>query len=336
MNADLCFVPASHAAAELLPAVSGSSGRLLVSRPKAAAEERHWPGQVFEGTELSYSEAMDQFIAARQSKEARKEHADEIGEQGRDDQKAQRRALRTATHRLRAARLEERERRRLVDQAWKVLQGEHQAALLALSEFGVQRGGKSRATLEREWRAQWAQHHQELARRREADRCWRREREQLRQRKQALGGTVVSVWIAVLVLVDNCTRCCLGLPLFAVGAHVTAEMVVEALRVLLPKGLSYLITDGGAHFTADVMKALAKGQGFVRVPLARHRARSNGIAERFIETLKSWLADKEWQTAEGLEALLAEFLAYYNDRPHQGRELAGLSPNEYAARKVAA
>jgi hypothetical protein len=27
--------------------------------------------------------------------------------------------------------------------------------------------------------------------------------------------------------------------------------------------------------------------------------------------------------------LLAEFLVYYNDRPHQGAELAGLSPNEF-------
>jgi len=30
--------------------------------------------------------------------------------------------------------------------------------------------------------------------------------------------------------------------------------------------------------------------------------------------------------------LLAEFLLYYNDRPHQGVELQGLSPNEYARR----
>jgi len=28
----------------------------------------------------------------------------------------------------------------------------------------------------------------------------------------------------------------------------------------------------------------------------------------------------------------AEFLAYYNHRPHQGAELAGLSPHEYATR----
>jgi hypothetical protein len=30
--------------------------------------------------------------------------------------------------------------------------------------------------------------------------------------------------------------------------------------------------------------------------------------------------------------LLIEFIAYYNDRPHQGAELDGLSPNEFARR----
>jgi transposase InsO family protein len=159
-----------------------------------------------------------------------------------------------------------------------------------------------------------------------------RERRQLRQQAQSLGGEVVSDWIAVLVLVDNCTRRSLGLPLFAVGAHLTAELVAEALAALLPEGLAYLIADSGAHCTAAVVKELENGRGFVRVPLAKHRPRSNGIAERFIETLKARLADEEWQTSDELAALLAAFLADYNDRPHQGYELAGLSPNEYAVR----
>jgi transposase InsO family protein len=186
--------------------------------------------------------------------------------------------------------------------------------------------------LERAWHAHWARRHAELARRREADAGWRREREEIRQQARALGDTLTAAWIAVLVVVDNCTRRSLGLPLFVAGAHVTAEMVTQALAALLPKGLAYLIADGGAHFTADVVKELEGGRGIVRVPLAKHRPRSNGIAERFIETLKTWLAGKEWQSAEELAALLGEFVTEYNDRPHQGRELAGLAPNEFAAR----
>ena len=109
-------------------------------------------------------------------------------------------------------------------------------------------------------------------------------------------------------------------------------LVVAALKALLPKELEYLIADGGQHFSSDALKELAQGTGFVRVPLAKHRPQSNGIAERFVETLKDWLGKKEWHTAEELQSLLSEFVSYYNDRPHQGRELAGLSPDEYAAR----
>ncbi len=320
-----------------------------MSVPKGGEAERSWPGQAFGRPELSYAEAMDQFVAERLARQEA-EPKDEVANQAALDRKAARRALRGETQQLRLDRRKERERRRLVDQAWKARQEEQQTALAALSEpresqAGRRRnkacperseGSQERAALKAQQRAEWGQRRQELAHRRQEDARWREERQELRQRGEALGLGQAMVWTAVLVVVDNCTRCCLGLPLFVLGAHVTADLVVAALKGLLPKELKYLITDGGTHFTAEVMKELTKAQGFVRVPLARHRPESNGIAERFIETLKGWLADKEWQTAEELQALLLEFLRYYNDRPHQGYELAGLSPNEYAARLLAA
>ncbi len=54
VNVDLCFVPASHHADDHLPAVSGSSGRLVVSPPATTdpAAERTWPGRVFEQAEV--------------------------------------------------------------------------------------------------------------------------------------------------------------------------------------------------------------------------------------------------------------------------------------------
>ena len=51
-----------------------------------------------------------------------------------------------------------------------------------------------------------------------------------------------------------------------------------------------------------------------------------------MRTLKEWLAWHTWQTPDELTARLAEFIISYNDRPHQGAELAGLSPNEFAQR----
>jgi transposase InsO family protein len=138
--------------------------------------------------------------------------------------------------------------------------------------------------------------------------------------------------VAILVLTDNCTRQCLGLPLFAAGPKVTAEAVVAALRALLPAALQFLISDRGTHFTAHPFAAFAEEEGFVHVLIARHRPESNGLAERFVRTLKAWLAERAWDGVAGLEPLLAQFAAEYNDRPHQGLAIPGLSPNEFAAR----
>ena len=134
------------------------------------------------------------------------------------------------------------------------------------------------------------------------------------------------------MVTDNCTRQCLGLPLFVAGNNVTAEMVVDALRILLPPELQFLISDRGTHFTAQIFQQLAKDENFIHLLIARHRPQSNGIAERFVRTLKEWLADKSWQSDQELAHLLDLFLAVYNNRPHQGLPIPGLSPNEFAKR----
>lgn len=120
--------------------------------------------------------------------------------------------------------------------------------------------------------------------------------------------------------------------MFIAGARVTAEMVVEALRSLLPPELQFLISDRGTRFTAQVFQQLAQEADFIHVLIARHGPQSNGIAERFVRTLKEWLAIKSWSCAAELEQLIAEFIAQYNNRPHQGLPIPGLSPNEFANR----
>ena len=64
LNIDLCFVPEQHAAQDKLPAVSGSSGRLIVERTHSPAEAPDWPGLVFAEADLAYDEAMRQYAAA--------------------------------------------------------------------------------------------------------------------------------------------------------------------------------------------------------------------------------------------------------------------------------
>ncbi|MCP4164410.1 MAG: transposase [Chloroflexi bacterium] len=55
-------------------------------------------------------------------------------------------------------------------------------------------------------------------------------------------------------------------------------------------------------------------------------------AERFVRSLKEWLRNKSWDDDEELALLLTQFLNEYNDRPHQGLPIPGLSPNEFANR----
>jgi hypothetical protein len=75
VNIDLCFVPAQHVPNQKLPAVSGSSGRLVVERPATAATKRPWLGQIFADPTLGYEAAMQYFArASHQRFQNRKYH----------------------------------------------------------------------------------------------------------------------------------------------------------------------------------------------------------------------------------------------------------------------
>ena len=329
INVDLCFVPSVYEGEEEIPAVSGSSGRLVVSKGGGSDREKSWPGQVFGKESLSYEEAMDEYI------EERKARLEEKGIEKKvlTEEEVQRKGLLEEEEALRISRRKQRQLRKAEDEAWEEQRKDHKEEVAKEKKLSRKEKKAKRAqrrAAHSAWKAQRQKRKEQLQRRKEEDEAWRKQRKRLRQELQKL--PLPTVWIAILVIVDNCTRQCLGLPLFVAGAHVTAEMVTEALSYLLPPELKYLISDGGVHFTSQQMKALEEGRGFVRVPLPRHRPKTNGIAERFIRTLKEWLETKVWNSAEQLKSFLLEFLREYNDRPHQGWELMGLSPNEYAAR----
>lgn len=56
-----------------MPAVSGSSGKLVVERTTEEKERRWYPGQVFGNQELSYEEAMKQFVVDSQAQNENQE-----------------------------------------------------------------------------------------------------------------------------------------------------------------------------------------------------------------------------------------------------------------------
>lgn len=322
LNVDLLFVPASHPVNDKLPAVSGSSGRLVVERMDKAEGEADYPGKVFGNPELSYAEAMQAFVEASQPISGKRKPENPSGW--------------TETRQVRQKIADERAKRRQVRQIRKLedaarSQQRHKPSAHETDTPAQQRAVWGARKKERDLRrALREQRRQQLAVRKQEDEQWRLERQLLRQQMNLL--PLVTAWIAILVVTDNCTRQCLGLPLFVAGSHVTAEMVVAALRVLLPPDLQFLISDRGVHFTADVFRQFAQETDFLHVLIARHRPQSNGIAERFVRTLKEWLADKTWNSDQELALWLNIFLPEFNDRPHQGLPCPGLSPIEFAKR----
>lgn len=308
---------------EKLPAVSGSSGRLVIERPKEESEERHWPGKIFKERDLDYAEAMKEFVAASQM-QTTGANGPELGQE--PSRKQKNRSLRQGEAGLRDQRRVVREQRVVEDAAWKAVKKASQAEKQAAAE-------KTRTEREAQKALHQAlrqQRRETQKQRKEADQRWKQERLAIRQEVSTL--PIVTIWLAILVITDNCSRQCLGLPLFLAGPRVTAEMVAEALKVLLPPELQFLISDRGIHFRAEAFQLLTREADFIHVLIARHRPQSNGIAERFVRTLKEWLKDKTWQDDQELALLLKQFLAEYNDRPHQGLPIPGLSPNEFANR----
>lgn len=132
VNVDLCFVPATHGAEVKLPAVSGSSGRLVVERPKETAPS--YPGQVFAQSDLEYAQAMHQFrvASAEQAVQSTPNTQNAAPESdGTAPVHEQKRALRQMEAELRAQRRQVRVQREQQDIAWRALRERRRAQLAA-------------------------------------------------------------------------------------------------------------------------------------------------------------------------------------------------------------
>ncbi len=325
VNVDLCFVPAHHAPDQKLPAVSGSSGRLVVERQATAATSRTWLGQIFADPNLGYEAAMQRFARASHQRFQDRKHHEPAPEITPDP----RRAVRAEAAALRMRRRVVRERRNQEDQAWRELWHARKAVLDARRRAGGSLGALDDAEDQR-WQVLRQHRHATLVEREAHDTTWRTEHQALRQ--AVATAPLPTAWRAILLVTDNCTRQCYELPLFASGGRVSAAEIVTSVEHLLPTTVHFVISDQGTHFMAQVFQQFAARAGFVQVPIARHRPESNGIAERCVRTLKEWLRQHAWTSDDALVALLAQFVVHYNDRPHQGLGIPGLSPNEFAKR----
>lgn len=320
MHVDLCFVPWVDGVAGDLPAVSGSSGRLIPLHSQRGSASPSWAGQVFQQPDVPFEDAMRWYAQATADRLLHIKAA-LVPLEGQKSAWREGAEARAERHALL-------ERRRKEDAAWCAQRGVHHADWVRHRAMNR----AERAAYAPQWEAQqaeWAQHKQAhaalLDQRQGEDRVWH-------ERNRARTGQEETVWIAILVVTDDATRRCWGLPVFASGAHVTAREVADALRTVLPEGLAFLISDQGLHFRSAPLAQLASECEFVHVVVYRHRPQTNGIAERFVRTLKYELKDQSWSGPEELSLALHNFLLVYNDRPHQGLPIPGLSPTEFAAR----
>lgn len=334
VNMDLCVVPVSHTDRTdwLSLSLTEAAAGVCADTPTPPSVAK-WPGQVFADPTLSYAEQMQSYVAQRTTKRlsrGQRKHRRRQKQAARAELNAQSDELRLQHRRRRSA-------RRQADQAWQAPRQAHRVAEQSWRQLSPSERAQRRAARraqQKQWRADKAVRRAHMHQRQTEDVLWRQARRELRSQLAQLANDVpcVTTWLAILVVVCNGTRRCLGLPLFSAGVHVTAEMIVLALRALCPPELEFIISDNGPQFIADVFAQFVKERALTHARIAPQRPCTNGIAERFVRTLKEWLETQSWNSPAELQALLPEFIAYYNDRPHQGAELDGLSPNEFARR----
>jgi transposase InsO family protein len=79
-----------------------------------------------------------------------------------------------------------------------------------------------------------------------------------------------------------------------------------------------LITDNGSAYRSRLFRLTCQALGIKHTFTRPYRPRTNGEAERFIQTcLREWAYGRTWNTSGEHAAWLPAFLSYYNARrPH--------------------
>lgn len=130
----------------------------------------------------------------------------------------------------------------------------------------------------------------------------------------------------LLGIVDHGTRRCLGLKALPDKATITIlRHLLDAIeRHGKPRRLR---TDNEAIFNSPLFEFVLHKLGIEHQTIERHYPWQNGRIERFFGTLKQKLDRWVVPDRAGLDALLAQFVAWYNHvRPHQ--HLQGMTPME--------
>ena len=116
--------------------------------------------------------------------------------------------------------------------------------------------------------------------------------------------------------------------------HPTSTSTIDALRLLFSRfGVpKTIVSDNGTQFTSKEFEEFSKALSIEHLTIAIYHPRSNGLAERFVDTFKRAL--KKNQGTDTDEKSLEKFLSVYRITLNPNTN-AGLSPAELMfARKI--
>ena len=110
-------------------------------------------------------------------------------------------------------------------------------------------------------------------------------------------------------------------------SSTTAQATVQQLRgIFATHGLPQMIvSDNGPQFVSEEFKQFCTSRGIQHNTIAPYHPRSNGEAERLVETFKQSIDKANPRTASQLQDAVIEFLAKYRSTPHT---VTNSSPSE--------
>lgn len=127
-------------------------------------------------------------------------------------------------------------------------------------------------------------------------------------------------WEAVHVAVDDATRLAYVEVLPDQTAATTVGFLRRAIAWFAARGVTVqeVMTDNGSAYVSRLWAATCAEVGLVHIRTRPYRPRTNGKAERFIQTLlREWAYAATYRDSEHRKAVLPQWVRYYNtQRPH--------------------
>jgi transposase len=127
-------------------------------------------------------------------------------------------------------------------------------------------------------------------------------------------------WEAVHVAVDDATRLAYVEVLPDERAVTTVGFLTRATAWFADRGVTVqqVMTDNGAPYRSDLWANWCREQRVEHIRTRPYRPRTNGKAERFIQTmLREWAYGATYRNADHRARALRPWLRYYNEqRPH--------------------